>query len=359
MALDGGEKFKIQKSGDAVERVRQRDEAARTEVRTDQGKISPKLTEALRELKEPKAAEKLKGGEVRGENNSGAREISKDGRDGRIHRMRTGDGFGTDAPRSVSDGGMGPKAGRTRSHLENSPTIRPSETSPTPKSSAATSNINSRPQAVAASTFTVVEPKPQLADVLIRRSVPPTPPKTADAPEKNRPAAAQTQEPLPTTQGAKGIAALPQTAQGTQTADPKFKDKDSSTKERGEEKRTAKNEKSSGKAGKGSVAPRKENGDAGEGQALQAASSGVTSGGEPLWIADIPPTLQIYNETSNALPYVLIRHQWYRKYVEKNPDRSWDVVRIFEKAVQLDGELEKILKEGLAARANVYGGTSA
>lgn len=360
MALDGWKKIETQKSGSAVERVRQRGEAARTEVRTDQGKISPKLTDALRELQ--KGEVKKEGPKVGGEGreNFGAREVVKgETRKGNAGETRELPNSLTSIQAAVAVNGEGAKTGKAVAHEIQKGGIRPSDISSS-RSSAETSNVASRSQTLAASTFTVVEPKPQLADVLIRRSVPPTPPKTTDAPEKNRPATAQTQEPLPTTQDAKGIAALPQTAQGTQTADPKFKDKDSGAEKRSEEKRTARNEKNSGKAGKGGAAHRKESGDSGEGQALQAASSGIASdGGEPAWIADIPPTLQIYNETSDALPYVLVRYRWYKQYVEKNPDKSGEVVRIFERAVQLDGELEKILKEGLAARANVYGGTSA
>lgn len=357
MALDGGEKFKILKNDGVVERVRQRDEAARTEVRTDQGKISPKLSDALRELQ--KAEVRKKGPKVgsEGRENFGSREIVK----GEVRKGNTGETRETPSPLAsqptpVAANGEGAKAGKTVAHEIQKGGIRPSDI-PASKPSTA----DSKSQTLAASTFTVVEPKPQLADVLIRRSVPPTPPKTADAPEKKPTLATTTQEPLPTTQEAKGIATLPQTAQGTQTADPKFKKEDSGAEKRSsEEKRTAKNEKSSGKAGKGNATYRKENGDAGEGQALQAASSGVTSdGGEPVWIADLEPPVKIFNETLDALSYVLVRHRWYKQYVEKNPGKSEEVARIFEKAVALDGELEKILKEGLAARANVYGGTSA
>ena len=211
-------------------------------------------------------------------------------------------------------------------------------------------NNPATPQKPSASVFTnVVAPQPDavLAQLLATTKKPVTP--TTQEPQ-HQPQAKQAVD-------AKMVIPSQPAPQGEQIAG---RDKKEFGKE-GKKEEGKKSERSRQAGGNGSVA--EAGGSSSEGQKLEAASSGVTSGGEdgPCWIADEKPVKETFNiETVHDvnLEEVLVRRDWFNKYILKNPQETQHAAAIFESAIALnqDPELEKLLELGLAARLNSYGG---
>lgn len=206
-------------------------------------------------------------------------------------------------------------------------------------------------QKPSASVFTnVVAPQPDaiLAQLLATTKKPVTP---ATQEPQHQPQAKQAVE-------AKVVIPSQPAPQGEQIAGRDKKEFGKEGKKEGEKSERSKTKQA---GGKGALAEAEES--SSEGQKLEAASSGVTSGfgNDPCWIADEKPVKETFNiETTHDvnLEEVLVRRDWFNKYILKNPQETQHAAVIFENAVALnqDPELEKLLELGLAARLNSYGG---
>ncbi len=213
-------------------------------------------------------------------------------------------------------------------------------------------------QARAESQFVTHVQQPTLTDLLSKRSnVPPSPP-TASEKERQIQKEAKLESLV--------LKELPDAkVKGPIASDAGAKLADSSKKEEsGIDKKDRKKAKE--KEGEGKTASTHNARRTTHDEEIGAGSGGVASGGEEtVWLADLEPGFEIFNpekKIDESLGLVLREWTLLKRHVYKvfgDSQKAQEAEGILQSAVALndDPELNRILKKGLAARKNVYGGT--